>query len=160
MADVIYDIMRMVAIYTASHWQCSTQVLFNSSTKGFWLKTSARSVRKKVKSDFPWCFVFFYPFLAFGSSLMALTIRAQTEAISLSSSDLSSVQLPWQCHHQLFGKQIRGPILVAKADEVLTLTLMHLWHTSLVSLVELRCHGGGGWHQMTLDSGQPKKVTP
>jgi hypothetical protein len=148
-------------------------MLFNSSTKGLCLKTSARTVRMEIKRDIPWCFVFFCLFLSLGGSLTALTVRAQAaiatpsvavcceHPVSLSSSDLSSAQLQWQCHHQLLGRQIQETNLGGQggcgANLDFCVPLVHNFSTNFVG-VKLGWHDGGEWCQMTLCSGQPKKV--
>lgn len=100
--------------------------------------------------------MFFCPFLSLGSSWTALTIGAQAEIaaismavcyehpVSLSSSDLSSAQLPWQCHHHLSGRQIQGTNLGGQggcgADLGPGVPLLH--NSGLVG-VRLGWYGGG-----------------
>lgn len=109
----------------------------------------------KIKSDFPWCFVFFCLFLSLGSSLTALSIREQAKiatsmvvcyehSVSLSPSELSSAQLPWQCHHQHFGGQIQGSYLGGQGGSgaILASGVPLVQNFGLIG-VKLVWHGGG-----------------
>jgi hypothetical protein len=77
------------------------------------------------------------------------------------SSDPSNHRLPWRCHHQLFWRQTQGTDLrgQGRCDAHLATSALQVHDFDLVG-VEFWRHGGGGWCQMNLDSGRPKKVAP